>query len=80
MRTQLLPEFLDVVDEVPEVIRIRPISLRAFDATGHMPHADLEDGNKLERLIVRFFANFKVAYLHAHYAKRGCYAARSVRA
>ena len=71
---------LDVVDELPEVIRIRPISLRAFDAAGNMLHADLEDGGKLERLIVRFLADPEVAYLHAHYAKRGCYAARIVRA
>lgn len=28
----------------------------------------------------RFFSNPAVAYLHAHYAKRGCYAARIVRA
>lgn len=71
---------LDVVDEVPEVIRIRPISLRAFDAAGHMLHAELEDGSKLEPLIERFLADPEVAYLHAHYAKRGCYAARIVRA
>ena len=70
---------LDVVDEVPEVIHIRPISLRAFNAAGNMLHADLEDGSKLERLIVRFLADPAVAYLHAHYAKRGCYAARIVR-
>jgi hypothetical protein len=45
-----------------------------------MLHADLEDGSKLEPLIVRFLADLEVAYLHAHYAKRGCYAARIVRA
>lgn len=71
---------LDVVDEVPEVIRIHPISLRAFDAAGHMLHAELEDASKLEPLIVRFLADPEVAHLHAHYAKRGCHAARIVRA
>ena len=70
---------LDMVDELPEAIRIRPISLRAFSAAGDMLDADLEDGGKLERLIVRFLAQPEVAYLHAHYARRGCYAARIVR-
>ena len=66
----------DGVDEVPEVLRVRTISLRAFDAAGMMLDADLADGREIESLITRFFADPKVAYLHAHYAKRGCYAAR----
>ncbi|MDO6413502.1 DUF1203 domain-containing protein [Sphingomonas sp. BIUV-7] len=73
-------EALDMVDEIPEVIRIRPISLRAFTAFGEMLDADLADGHDLSPLIERLFARPDVAYLHAHYAKRGCYAARIVRA
>ena len=73
-------EPLDLTDELPEVIRVRPISLRAFNAAGAMLHADLEDGGKLEPLIVQFLADPEVAYLHAHYARRGCYAARIIRA
>jgi hypothetical protein len=67
---------LDMVDAIPEPLRTRPISLRAFDAAGEMVDADLVDGKKLEPLIERFLANPAVDYLHAHYAKRGCYAAR----
>ena len=70
----------DAVDEVPEVIRIRPISLRAFDAAGMMVDADLLDGRDMEAAIGRLFARPEVAYLHAHYAKPGCYAARIERA
>lgn len=66
----------DMVDEVPEVIRVRPISLRAFNEAGEMVDADLVDGREIEPLIERFLANSGVAYLQAHYAKRGCYAAR----
>lgn len=69
---------LDVVDQLPGAIRIRPISLRAFDAAGSMLHADLEEGSKLERMIVRSFTDPEVAYLHAHYVERACYAARIV--
>ncbi len=70
----------DAVGVVPEVIRIRPISLRAFNAEGEMLDADLVDGAVIEPVIERVFANPGVAYLHAHYAKRGCYAARIDRA
>lgn len=65
----------DMVDEIPEVLRRRAISLRAFSPQGDMLDADLVDGNELPALIERFFADPDVAYLHAHYAQRGCYAA-----
>ena len=71
---------LDLVDAIPEAMRRRPISLRAFSAAGDMLDADLADGAALEPLIARFFADDAVAYLQAHYAKRGCYAARITRA
>ncbi|RVT89239.1 DUF1203 domain-containing protein [Sphingomonas crocodyli] len=68
------------IDTIPHAIRIRPISLRAFDANHDMIDADLIDGRAIEPLIARFLADPAVAYLHAHYAKRGCYAARIDRA
>ena len=68
------------VEEIPDVLRIRPISLRAFDASGDMVDADLVDGDRLEPVIKRLFASRKADYIHAHYAKRGCYAARIDRA
>jgi hypothetical protein len=69
-----------LVDEVPEVIRRRPISLRAFDARGDMVDAALLDGAAIEGAIARMFADAQVAFLHAHYTTRGCYAARIDRA
>jgi hypothetical protein len=66
----------DIVDEVPEVIRLRIISIRAFSEAGEMLDADIAEGGDIEPLILRFLADPKVAYLHAHYAKRGCFAAR----
>jgi hypothetical protein len=70
----------DGVDSLPQALSLRPISLRAFDAQHEMVDADLADGAALEPLIERFLARPDVAYLHAHYAKRGCYAARIERA
>ncbi len=66
----------DTIDIIPEVLRIRPISLRAFDKNHEIIDADLIDGSKLETLIRHFFDNPQVIYLHAHNAKRGCYAGR----
>ena len=67
------------LDEIPDVLRIRAISMRAFDASGDMVDADLIEGD-LEPTIARLFANPEADYIHAHYAKRGCYAARIDRA
>jgi len=38
------------------------------------------DGTQVETLIERLFANPDAEYIQAHYAKRGCYAARIDRA
>jgi hypothetical protein len=45
-----------------------------------MIDADLCDGSAVEGLIGKLLADPGVAYIHAHYAKRGCYAARIDRA
>jgi hypothetical protein len=66
----------DRADDIPEPLRIRTISLRAFDQAHDMVDADLVDGNALRPAIVRLLADPRVHYLQAHYAKRGCYAAR----
>jgi hypothetical protein len=68
------------VDETPECLRVRLLSLRAFDEKGDMIDADLTSGGDLKPAIERLFADPGAAYIHAHYAKRGCYAARIDRA
>lgn len=70
---------LDVVDQVPESLLARPLSLRAFSADGTMRDADLAEGASIAPLIQRLLADPETAYLHAHYAKHGCYAARITR-
>lgn len=66
--------------EVPEVMRRRPLSIRAFDAAHLMTDADLVDGEAAQGLIERLLADPQVAYLDIHYARRGCWAGRAVRA
>lgn len=70
----------DAIDTVPAALRARWLSLRAFDAAGHMRDADLADGAHCEATIARLLADPQVAYVQAHYAKRGCYAAHIERA
>jgi hypothetical protein len=66
----------DRIDEVPHAMRIRTLSLRAYDANDLIVDADLVDGRTIEELIGRFFDNSKVTYIQAHYARHGCYAGR----
>ncbi len=66
----------DRVDEVPATMRARTLSLRGFDKDNFIVTADLVEGGNVESAIQRLFTDSRVTYIHAHYAKFGCYAAR----
>lgn len=68
------------IDEVPEMLRSRLLSTRAYDRHGMMVAADVTDGRELETSVARLFENEAAAYLHLHNARPGCYAARVDRA
>jgi hypothetical protein len=68
------------VGEIPPVMRARQLSLRSFDASDMMLDADLVHGSVAEQSIGRLLADPHASYLQAHYATRGCYAARIERA
>ncbi len=70
----------DRINEVPEQFRSRVLSLRAFDESGMLRDADIVDGGAAESLIERLLSCPETAYIHAHYAKPGCFAARIDRA
>ena len=70
----------EATNEVPEQLRLRLLSVRAFDHAGMLVDADVVDGRELERAIARLFGDARASYLHVHYAKPGCYAARVDRA
>lgn len=70
----------DATDTLPPVFAPRLLSLRGFNAKGSMIDADVAQGAVAQGTIRRFFANPDVAYIHAHYTKRGCFAARIDRA
>jgi len=66
--------------EVPEVLKTRLISVRAFDEDHYMANAEIADGLHLHEAITAMFRDQGVAYLHLHNAKQGCFAARVTRA
>lgn len=69
----------DAVDEVPEVLRRRLLSARAFDKDAMMVDGEVIDGNDLRDWITTTFKNANVDFIDVHNAKRGCFAARVTR-
>ena len=72
-------ERYDRVNEIPESLRTRMLSVRAFDGDDMMIEADLVDGRAVETLIAEYLGREDVAYLDVHYARRGCFACRVTR-
>lgn len=65
-----------VRNAIPDQQRSRLLSVRAYDQQGGMRSAEVIEGEALEALIYRYFADQPIAYLHVHNAKQGCFACR----
>ena len=70
----------DATGEIPEVLRRRLLSVRAFDTKAMMVAADVIDGESLRNWIVSTFDDGAVDFIDVHNAKPGCFAARVRRA
>jgi hypothetical protein len=70
----------DAVNQIPNSLRIRFLSLRAYDDNDMMIDAEVVEGASVEQVIAKLLANDDVRYIHVHNAKQGCYAARIDRA
>lgn len=70
----------DAINRIPDSLRIRLLSFRAYDGDDMMIDADVAEGTSAEQVIVNLLANEAVRYIHVHNAKQGCYAARIERA
>lgn len=66
--------------EIPEVLRRRLLSIRAYDTDSLMVAAEVIDGAELAPLLAALFARPDVAFVHLHNAKPGCFAAAAFRA
>lgn len=75
VRSAVLPQ-----GEVPDMIRQRIISLRAFDRDGMLVNAEVMDGIDVAAGIETLFGHPCTEYIHLHFAKQGCFAARVERA
>ena len=73
-------ERADYQDAIPPALDRRILSLRAFDATDMMVDAALAQPGEADEALRRLFADASVAYIHAHNALRGCFAAQVERA
>lgn len=64
------------VDEPAPVMRSRPLGLRGFDAAGMLADARLAAPGEADAAIRALFDNPAIAYIDAHNAAHGCFAAR----
>lgn len=60
---------------IPPIMQTRILSIRAFDADEMIIDADVVEGSQAEPVIDSLLAIPEAAYLHVHFAKRGCFAA-----
>lgn len=67
-------------NQMPPALAARLLAIRAYNEAGMMIDAEIVEGAEAAPLIERFLANPKAAWLHAHNARRGCFAARIDRA
>ncbi|MES2289625.1 MAG: DUF1203 domain-containing protein [Pseudomonadota bacterium] len=73
-------EAAEYIDAVPTVFAGRPLGLRAFDADGILQTAMLALPGEADKKIRAVFADPDIAYIHAHNAAHGCFAAKVERA
>ena len=66
----------DFVDAVPEQLRRRLLSVRAYDGDDMMRTAEVLQGDALQAQIGIYFADPAIRYLHIHNARAGCFACR----
>ncbi|MBD3728815.1 MAG: DUF1203 domain-containing protein [Sphingomonadales bacterium] len=66
-------------DAVPPVFEGRPLGLRGFDAAGMLHDARLALPGEADAAIRALFADPQIAYIDAHNAAHGCFAARITR-
>jgi uncharacterized protein DUF1203 len=66
-------------DVVPDYVKLRLISIRAYDASHLMIDAAVCEGGEVAVALQQLFCRNEVAYIHLHNAKRGCFSCRAIR-
>ena len=70
----------DRVNEVPPVLRVRPLSLRAYDRHNMIVAAEVATGDALPEVVDRLLRRNEIVSLQVHSAAYGCYLCRVERA
>ena len=65
---------------IPDYVRTRLMSARAYDAAHMIVDASVCEGSDAAFEIERLFGDDRVAYIHLHNARRGCFSCRVERA
>ena len=63
---------------IPDYVRLRLISVRAYDSSHLMTAAEVCEGSEVGAALQDLFSRREVAYVHLHNAKRGCFSCRAV--
>ena len=79
VREREQPSF-DEVNAIPPALLPRLLAVRGIDAQWMIVAADVVEGRALVPLVLQYLDNPGIAYLHAHFARRGCFACRIDRA
>lgn len=66
----------EYVDELPPVLRARPIALRGYDASGNLAQAAIALNDDVDTIARKLLDDPAIAYIDAHNAMHGCFAAR----
>ncbi|WDE03167.1 DUF1203 domain-containing protein [Thalassomonas viridans] len=72
--------YMPAVNEIPEVVRHRLLSVRAYNSEHMMTDATVTAGSELKAAINSMFAQEEVDYLHIHNANPGCFSCAVYRA
>lgn len=68
------------VNEIPDMLRHRLLSLRGYSQDGLMLEAEVVEGMEVETCIHGIFQNARIEYIQIHNAKPGCFNCTVVRA
>jgi len=61
------------INEIPDVLTSRLLSLRAYNKQALMINALITEGKDTKKSLIKLLSNQKVSYIHIHNANPGCY-------
>jgi hypothetical protein len=67
-------------NQIPAMLERRLLSLRGYDVQALLEEAEVVEGRDLRQAIGAMFANHRIAYIHVHNARPGCFNCRVERA